>query len=185
MSRLTGEGGGRGSSGIPPPKTESAVQARKSFYCELCSKGYSRMNEFEAHENSYDHQHKKRFQEMKAMQRDPSTAEKRRERERRQDEKAGVITIKPLKLNVDEKKSGGFKKGGFKSAFGGGGGGGGGGGNEVEAEKKVTPGGGFKKASAAGVEEPAVVAKTDGGVVEESDTEDEGYEIYDPAKPTD
>lgn len=49
--------------------------ARKSFYCiysllqwdygeangigELCSKGYSRMNEFEAHENSYDHQHKK------------------------------------------------------------------------------------------------------------------------------
>lgn len=118
---------------------------------------------------------------MKAMQRDPSTAEKRRERERRQDEKAGVITIKPLKLNVDEKKSGGFKKGGFKSAFGGGGGGG----NEVEAEKKVTPGGGFKKASAAGVEEPAVVAKTDGGVVGESDTEDEGYEMYDPANPTD
>ncbi len=26
---------------------------------ELCSKGYSRMNEFEAHESSYDHQHKK------------------------------------------------------------------------------------------------------------------------------
>lgn len=125
---------------------------------------------------------------MKAMQRDPSTAEKRRERERRQDEKAGVITIKPLKLNVDEKKGGGFKKGGFKSAFGGGGGGGGGG-SEVEAEKKVTPagvgGGGFKKVFVAGVEEPAVVAKTDGGVVEESDTEDEGYERYDPAKPTD
>jgi hypothetical protein len=26
---------------------------------ELCQKGYSRINEFEAHENSYDHQHKK------------------------------------------------------------------------------------------------------------------------------
>lgn len=37
MSRLTGEGGGRGSSGIPPPKTESAVQARKSFYCSSLS----------------------------------------------------------------------------------------------------------------------------------------------------
>jgi len=26
---------------------------------ELCQKGYARVNEFEAHENSYDHQHKK------------------------------------------------------------------------------------------------------------------------------
>jgi len=139
------------------------------------------MNEFEAHENSYDHQHKKRFQEMKAMQRDPSTAEKRRERERRQDEKAGVITIKPLKLNADEKKTGGFKKGGFKSAFGGGGGG------EVEAEKKsMTSGGGFKKAFVAGGEETTPVeAKADSGGLEESDTEDEGYERYDPAEPTD
>lgn len=123
---------------------------------------------------------------MKAMQRDPSTAEKRRERERRQDEKAGVITIKPLKLNVDEKKIGGFKRGGFKSAFGGGGGGGSG--NEVEVEKKASPvggGGGFKKGVIAGGEEVVAAGKPDGGVVEESDTEDEGYERYDPAKPTD
>lgn len=130
------------------------------------------MNEFEAHENSYDHQHKKRFQEMKAMQRDPSTAEKRRERERRQDEKAGVITIKPLKLAADEKKAGGFKKGGFKSAFG------------NEEEKKVVPAasmGGFKKAFVA-PEESKVAGAT---VAEESGTEDEGYERYDPAKPTD
>ena len=40
-------------------QTESAREARKSFYCELCQKGYSRINEFEAHEGSYDHQHKK------------------------------------------------------------------------------------------------------------------------------
>ena len=25
----------------------------------LCTQGYSRMNEFDAHESSYDHQHKK------------------------------------------------------------------------------------------------------------------------------
>lgn len=110
------------------------------------------------------------------MQRDPSTAEKRRERERRQDEKAGVITIKPLKLNADEKKAGGFKKGGFKSAFGGG---------EVEVEKKSVPsGGGFKKAFLAG-EEATAGGKADGGELDESDTEDEGYERYDPARPTD
>lgn len=41
------------------PQTESAREARKSFYCELCGKGYSRMNEFETHEGSYDHLHKK------------------------------------------------------------------------------------------------------------------------------
>ena len=40
-------------------QTESAREARKSFYCDLCQKGYSRINEFEAHEGSYDHQHKK------------------------------------------------------------------------------------------------------------------------------
>ena len=40
-------------------QTESAREARKSFYCELCQKGYSRINEFEAHESSYDHSHKK------------------------------------------------------------------------------------------------------------------------------
>ena len=44
---------------MSPPQTESAREARKSFYCELCQKGYSRINEFEAHEGSYDHQHKK------------------------------------------------------------------------------------------------------------------------------
>ncbi|KAL7269610.1 hypothetical protein RUND412_007713 [Rhizina undulata] len=163
MSRLMGEGGGRGPSGIPAAKTESAMLARKSFYCELCNKGYSRMNEYEAHENSYDHQHKKRFLEMKAMQRDPTTAEKRRERERRQEEKAGVITIKPIKLS-EEKEKGGFKKGGFKSAFG---------------EEKKLGGGGFKKVF--GGVEVGGAGREDG--TEESDTD--GENNYDPANPTD
>ncbi|KAL8761037.1 MAG: hypothetical protein Q9184_002803 [Pyrenodesmia sp. 2 TL-2023] len=43
----------------PPAQTESARTARKSFYCDLCQKGYGRINEFEAHEGSYDHLHKK------------------------------------------------------------------------------------------------------------------------------
>ncbi|PUU81204.1 hypothetical protein B9Z19DRAFT_1167171 [Tuber borchii] len=126
MPRLTGEGGGRNPTGIPPAKTESALQARKTFYCDLCSKGYSRSNEYEAHENSYDHQHKKRFQEMKAMQRDPASAERRRERERRRMDE-GIAVIKPIKIEEKKVVSGGFKKGGFKNAFGGGGEGGSGG----------------------------------------------------------
>lgn len=39
--------------------TESAREARKAFYCDLCQKGYGRITEFEAHEGSYDHLHKK------------------------------------------------------------------------------------------------------------------------------
>ncbi|KAI5815606.1 hypothetical protein BZA77DRAFT_294078 [Pyronema omphalodes] len=94
---------------LPPPLTASAREARFAFYCTLCSKGYSRIHEFEAHENSYDHQHKKRFQEMKAMQKPVFKSE------RSDDGGGGVmraIKIEPL---------GGKKKGGFKSAFGGGG----------------------------------------------------------------
>jgi len=62
---------------LPEATTESAREARKSFFCtrplytgfempnlisstgELCQKGYARMNDFEAHEGSYDHQHRK------------------------------------------------------------------------------------------------------------------------------
>jgi hypothetical protein len=76
------------------------------------------MNEFEAHESSYDHQHKKRLKEMKQMQRDPLASTKARKAERRADEKSGLITIKPVKLEVAGGTAG-FKKGGFKNAFGG------------------------------------------------------------------
>ncbi|CAZ80094.1 unnamed protein product [Tuber melanosporum] len=166
MPRLTGEGGGRNPTGIPPAKTESALQARKTFYCDLCSKGYSRSNEYEAHENSYDHQHKKRFQEMKAMQRDPASVERRRERERRRMDE-GIAVIKPIKIEEKRAVGGGFKKGGFRNAFGRG---------EEGGGAKMEVGGGGA-AGAGGV----------GGVVgvEESDTEDEGWERYDPARPTD
>ncbi|KAK8195102.1 uncharacterized protein BKA78DRAFT_309121 [Phyllosticta capitalensis] len=43
----------------PAPLTDSAREAAKNFFCELCNKGYKRHNEFEAHISSYDHQHKK------------------------------------------------------------------------------------------------------------------------------
>lgn len=111
---------------LPPPRTEAARTALKSFYCELCQKGYARLPEWEAHEASYDHQHKKRLKEMKQMSRDPAAAQRARKAERKADEKggAGIIKIKPVKLGGGGESApaaaaaGGFKKGGFKSAFG-------------------------------------------------------------------
>ncbi|KAL9109800.1 MAG: hypothetical protein Q9187_008125 [Circinaria calcarea] len=153
----------------PAPKTESAREARKSFFCELCSKGYSRMNEFEAHESSYDHQHKKRLKEMKQMQRDPLASTKARKAERKADEKSGLITIKPVKLDSQSVPAAGsgFKKGGFKNAFGG------------EDEKKDAAGPVTAKKET-NDDQNAFVE----GVPVESDS-DEDYEHYDPMKPTD
>lgn len=122
------------------------------------------MNEWEAHEGSYDHQHKKvhyihlrftchildpffrrtaavlsppqklepvltpskRLKELSRMQRDPNATNKARERERKEDEKSGIggLSFKPVKLGSAgdgaASLSKGFKKGGFRSAFGGG-----------------------------------------------------------------
>ena len=88
------------------------------------------MNEYEAHLSSYDHAHKQRLKDMKAMVRDPTVAA----RARRMEAKATDAVIS-IKLGTDEggqdassgggggasgaagPKKGGFRKGGFKSAF--------------------------------------------------------------------
>ncbi|KAH7436473.1 hypothetical protein KP509_05G021500 [Ceratopteris richardii] len=50
-------------------KIQSEVkEIRKVFYCELCNKQYKLAMEFETHLSSYDHNHKKRFKEMKEQQ---------------------------------------------------------------------------------------------------------------------
>src|SRR3954453_10681547 len=76
---------------LPPAQTSSAREALQSFYCQLCQKGYSRMNEYEAHLSSYDHSHTQRLKDMRAMVRDPNATA----RARRQEQKAeGIISIK-------------------------------------------------------------------------------------------
>ena len=56
---------------------------------------------------------------MKQMSRDPQAAAKARKAERRADEKSGGITIKPVYIPSSyTNKTTGFKKGGFKNAFG-------------------------------------------------------------------
>ncbi|KZF22689.1 hypothetical protein L228DRAFT_247055 [Xylona heveae TC161] len=113
-----------------------------------------------------------RLKEMKQMQRDPMAASKARRAERKADEKSGLITIKPLKLDSQPASSGsggGFKKGGFKSAFGG-----------PKDDAVPVKSSGFKKAFE--IEEGSQSEKV--SLQEESDTEDEGYEYYDPRQPT-
>lgn len=175
----------------PAPKTESAREAVRSFYCqcaprppipplvpkltlpgELCSKGYARMNEYDAHLSSYDHSHKQRLKDMRQLTRDPLASSKARKAEAKANSQSGLISIK-LGESGGTSGGGGFKKSGFKKS-------------------------GFKSAFApvdgeATKEEEQIEAKQDsitpGGlrIVDEgeSDTEDEGYEMYDPRHPTD
>jgi hypothetical protein len=148
------------------------------------------MNEYEAHLSSYDHSHKQRLKDMKAMVRDPNAAARARRAEQKQNE-GGVISIKLGGGNSSDAggggaagggfKKGGFKKTGFKSAF-------------VPVGTTATA-----PAAVSGMKEDGVgksrqeeeeedgVRKTVAAKSElvESDTDDEGYEVYDPRKPTD
>jgi hypothetical protein len=133
------------------------------------------MNDYEAHLSSYDHSHKQRLKDMKAMVRDPMAAA----RARRQEQKdGGVISIKlgeGAAAAGGGFKKGGFKKSGFKSAFVSVGGG--------DAAAVAKEDGGLRKQEGEGrTGLPPVVVKSE---LVESDTEDEGYEVYDPRRPTD
>lgn len=135
------------------------------------------MNDYEAHLSSYDHSHKQRLKDMKAMVRDPSATARARRAEAKAD---GVVSIKlanqdaPTTTGGAGFKKGGFKKTGFKNAF--------------APVENATPSGSENKTSkptapapAERLVNPALQKKVD----VESDTEDEGYEVYDPRYPTD
>ncbi|KAJ1993596.1 hypothetical protein H4R33_000597 [Dimargaris cristalligena] len=57
------------------------------FYCGLCDKQYHKAPEYEAHLSSYDHNHKKRFAEMRRSHPRPANADAQRDRERRREQK--------------------------------------------------------------------------------------------------
>lgn len=111
------------------------------------------------------------------MTRDPAAAARARKAEAKAD---GVISIQlgaggapggATASGGSGAKKGGFKKSGFKSAFAPVGGGGG-------EEEKLSE---VKKDGGEGEKVKSVML---GGSME-SDTEDEGYEVYDPRFPTD
>jgi hypothetical protein len=136
------------------------------------------MNEYEAHLSSYDHSHKQRLKDMRQLTRDPLASEKARKAEAKANAGLGLMSIKigggdgGATGSAGGFKKGGFKKAGFKSAFapadedGDGK-------EKVEEEKKS--------------DKRTAEAKVEGYEDEEveSDTEDEGYEMYDPRYPTD
>ncbi|XWW94502.1 hypothetical protein V2A60_002445 [Cordyceps javanica] len=162
---------------LPPAATSSAREAQKSFYCSLCAKGYARMNDYEAHLGSYDHAHKQRMKDMKAMVRDPGAGARARKAEAKAD---GLVSIKIPEGGGGGGSStggGGFKKGGFK---------------KTGFKSTMTPAEGQPQQDAAMVAAPVqpeavVMTKAPLGTTTlgESDTEDEGYEVYDPRYPTD
>ncbi|TKA80471.1 hypothetical protein B0A49_00855 [Cryomyces minteri] len=115
------------------------------------------------------------------MTRDPLATDKARRAERRADEKSGLIAIKPISLSTTAKNTSGgkgFKKGGFKNAFG------------APADSAVEGGENkpFAKQDEGGVEDSRSAVMTAVGVgAEEEEDEDErdlGYEYYDPLLPT-
>lgn len=125
------------------------------------------MNDYEAHLSSYDHSHKQRLKDMKAMVRDPNAGARARKAEAKAD---GLVSIKlpgqeggSGSAAAGGFKKGGFKKTGFKSAF--------------------APADGVKKTVQSAPSPPVKPVLKDSLV--ESDTEDEGYEVYDPRYPTD
>ena len=132
------------------------------------------MNEYEAHLSSYDHSHKQRLKDMRQLSRDPLASTKARKAEAKANSQSGLISIK---LGGDSGTSGGgagfkkagFKKAGFKSAFAPADG------VPMRHEEKAEE---VQKTSVPGM-------KMDDGVEVESDTDDEGYEMYDPRNPTD
>lgn len=102
---------------------------------------------------------------MRQLSRDPMAGEKARKAEMKANEGAGLISIKlggSGSGGGDTEGSGGFKKGGFKKA-------------------------GFKSAFGPAEGEASQrrenVKDVPASLVE-SDTEDEGYDVYDPRKPT-
>jgi len=68
--------------------TEEIKEATKSFYCKLCNKQYNKAMEYETHLVSYDHHHKKRFQDMKQMSKLQGVAysQKKKEEQKEQQE---------------------------------------------------------------------------------------------------
>jgi len=132
------------------------------------------MNEYEAHLSSYDHSHKQRLKDMRQLSRDPLASTKARKAEAKANSQSGLISIKLGGESGTGGGGGGFKKAGFKKA-------------------------GFKSAFAPADGDPAKEAEKaeaskknavpapmlNQGMEVESDTDDEGYEMYDPRHPTD
>lgn len=127
------------------------------------------MPDYEAHLSSYDHAHKQRLRDMKQLTRDPMASTKARKAEAKANAGSGLISIKLGGDNAaGAPKKGGFKKSGFKSAF-----------TPAGPEEQKNEAEPVKR------EEVTKDVRTARDEKEESDTDNEDYEHYDPRFPTD
>ncbi|CAM6017658.1 unnamed protein product [Sphagnum compactum] len=90
-------------------KIQSEVkEIHRVFYCELCNKQYKLAMEFETHLSSYDHNHKKRFKEMRESQSSRSRDDRQRREQARQDkEMARFSQIAEAQRQQQEAKNAG------------------------------------------------------------------------------
>jgi hypothetical protein len=132
------------------------------------------MNEYEAHLSSYDHSHKQRLKDMRQLSRDPLASTKARKAEAKANSQSGLISIKLGGDSATSGGGGGFRKAGFKKA---------------RFKSAFAPADGVPTREEEKAEEVRKTTvpgtKMDDGVELESDTDDEGYEMYDPRNPTD
>ncbi|KAM7273219.1 hypothetical protein ACFE04_027883 [Oxalis oulophora] len=66
-------------------------EIHKVFYCGLCSKQYKTAMEFEVHLSSYDHNHRKRFKEMREMHGSSSRDDRQKREQQRQEREMAKI----------------------------------------------------------------------------------------------
>jgi len=69
-------------------RDEVLAEQHRNFYCACCDKQYTTVSEFSAHLSSYDHHHRKRFAEMREVEKArnaDATAEKRSREEARRE----------------------------------------------------------------------------------------------------
>lgn len=98
---------------LPSAQTESAREARRQFFCELCNKGYARSNEYDAHLSSYDHTHRQRMKDMRALTRNPTAAVRANREKQKRKEGSEMIS-----MNLKEEKRTINKAPGFRDASG-------------------------------------------------------------------
>ncbi|KAF2647264.1 hypothetical protein K491DRAFT_685671 [Lophiostoma macrostomum CBS 122681] len=99
---------------MPPRKNAAPSNALRTFFCDICQKGYPRQPDYENHLRSYDHNHRQRLADMKKL-----TAA---QNETSGEKKRGVDDMKAISVDTPEKKVGGglrFTKVGAPAAGGG------------------------------------------------------------------
>ncbi|KAG9160137.1 hypothetical protein Leryth_015028 [Lithospermum erythrorhizon] len=80
-------------------------EIRKVFYCELCNKQYKLAMEFEAHLSSYDHNHRKRFKQMRDMHGSSGRDDRqKREQQRQEREMAKFVQMADARRQQEQQQ---------------------------------------------------------------------------------